>query len=156
MNAMMTGSNALLDKEVWLVALGANESKSVGVRDLFASHGSELKNALFINLMGVGAGDLVFTISEGNFRPIQTDHRMQNLVSSAAQGMAIPIGPVNFNAFNTDATEALKHGARAISIMGLGNKTPVGWRWSDDEVGRLKEDNLVDVVNLVLEIVKNS
>ncbi len=155
-DAMMSASNVLLDKEVWLVALGANESKNVGLANLFENHGSELKNALFINLVGVGTGDLVFTISEGNFRPIQTDHRMQNLVSSAAQDMAIPIGPVAFNAFNTDATEALKHGGRAISIMGLGNKVPLGWRWSDDEVSRLREDNLVDVVSLVLEVIKNS
>jgi hypothetical protein len=155
-DAMMSGSMALLDKEVWLVALGANESKNIGLSELYANHGNELKNALFINLCGVGAGDLVFTISEGSFRPIPTDHRMQNLVSTAAQDMAIPIGPVSFKVFNTDATEALKRGGRAISIMGLGDQVPVGWRWTNDEVPRLREDNMVDVVNLVLEIIKNS
>jgi hypothetical protein len=154
--AVVKLSHELLDKEVWLVALGANESKNAGLANLFANHGNELKSALFINLLGVGIGDLVFTISEGNYRPSQTDHRMQSLISSAAQSMAIPVAPVRFSAFATDGTEALKRGGRAISIMGLGNQVPVGWRWSDDEVSRLREDNLLDAAALVIETIKNS
>jgi hypothetical protein len=155
-DAMMSLSNELLGKEVWLVALGANESKSAGLRNLFANHASELKSALFINLLGVGIGDLVFTVSEGNFRPAQTDHRMQSLISGAAQNMAIPIAPVSFSAFATDGTETLRRGGRAISIMGLGRHLPVGWRWSDDDSSRLREDNMQDVAALVLETIKNS
>ena len=154
-NAVMNLSNELLDKEVWLVALGAGEAKSGGLKSLFAEHTSELKNALFINILGVGVGNLVFTVSEGNYRPAQTDHRMQNLITTAAQSMAIPIAPVSFSAFETDATAALKEGARAISIMGLGNKTPINWRWSDEEASHLSEDNLLDAVALVIETIKN-
>jgi hypothetical protein len=80
---------------------------------------------------------------------------MQSIISTAAQGMAIPIGPVEFNAFSTDATAALREGARAISIMGLGNRTPVGWRWSDDDATLLREDNLLDAVALIVETIKN-
>jgi hypothetical protein len=155
-DSMMSLSNELLDKEVWLVALGANESKNAGIKNLFANHNSELKSAKFINLLGVGIGDLVFTISEGNFRPVATDHHLQNLISAAAENMAIPIAPVQFSAFATDSTEALKNGARAISIMGLGQQLPVGWRWTDDDVSRLREDNLQDVAALVIETIKNS
>jgi hypothetical protein len=154
--AMMDLSQGLMDREVWLVALGANSSKNAGVVNLFANHDSELKNALFINLLGVGMGDLVFTIAEGNYRPVQTDHRMQNLISGAAQSMAIPIGPVQFSAFATDGTETLRRGGRAISLMRLGNRLPVGWRWSDNETTQLREDNLLDVASLVLETIKNS
>ncbi|MDR1183251.1 MAG: hypothetical protein LBK67_00460 [Coriobacteriales bacterium] len=154
--AVVSLSHELLDKEVWLVALGANESKNAGLANLFANHSSELKSALFVNLLGVGIGDLVFTVSEGNYRPAQTDHRMQSLISSAAQSMAIPIGPVKFSAFATDCTETLKRGGRAISIMGLKKQVPVGWRWSDDEVSRLREDNMSDTAALVIETIKNS
>jgi hypothetical protein len=154
--AMMDLSQGLMDREVWLVALGANSSKNAGLVNLFANHDSELKNALFINLLGVGTGDLVFTIAEGNYRPVQTDHRMQSLISGAAQSMAIPIGPVRFSAFATDGTETLRRGGRAISLMRLGNRLPVGWRWSDNEVDRLREENLLDVASLVLETIKNS
>jgi hypothetical protein len=154
--AMVNLSNELLDKEVWLVALGASESKNEGLNNLIANHESELKNALFINLLGVGMGDLVFTISEGNYRPVLTDHRMQSLIASAAENMAIPMGPVRFPVFTTDGTVALRKGSRAISIMGLGNQTPLGWRWSDDDTSRLKEDNLLDVVAVIGETIKNS
>jgi hypothetical protein len=154
--AVASLSHELLDKEVWLVALGANESKNAGLANLFANHGNELKSALFVNLLGVGIGDLVFTVSEGNYRPAQTDHRMQSLISGAAQSMAIPIGPVKFSAFATDCTETLKRGGRAISIMGLKKQVPVGWRWSDDEVSRLREDNMASVAALVIETIKNS
>ena len=153
--AMMQLSRELLDKEVWLVALGASESRSAGLMSLFDNHASELKNALFINIRGVGTGDLVFTISEGDYRPAQTDPRMQSLIASAAQSMAIPIAPVDFDVFSTDATAALQEGARAISIMGLGTKVPVGWRWYDDDVSRLREENLMDAIALVIETVKN-
>jgi hypothetical protein len=154
--AVVNLSHELLDKEVWLVALGANESKNAGLANLFANHSSELRSALFVNLLGVGIGDLVYTVSEGNYRPAQTDHRMQSLISSAAQNMAIPLGPVKFSAFATDCTETLKRGGRAISIMGLGKQVPVGWRWSDDEVSRLREDNMLDTAALVMETIKNS
>jgi hypothetical protein len=154
--AMMGLSREMLDKEVWLVALGANESKNAGLADLFANHGTELKSALFINLLGVGIGDLVFTISEGNYRPAQTDHRMQSLITSAAQGMGIPIIPAAFSAFATDGTETLKRGGRAISLMGLVNQVPANWRWSDDDVSRLRKENLEDTAALVIETIKNS
>ena len=154
--AMMQLSKELLDKEVWLVALGANESRNAGLDNLFANHGNEIKNALFINLLGVGVGDLVFTISEGEYRPLQTDHRMQNLIGSAAQNMSIPIAPVEFKAFATDGTQTLRQGGRAISIIGMGRHLPVGWKWRDDDVSRLEEDNLLDVMSLVLETIKSS
>jgi hypothetical protein len=155
-DAVMNLSKELLDKEVWLVALGANESMNAGIKNLFANHESELKSALFINLEGVGAGDLVFTIAEGDFRPTQTDHRLQDLIARAAQNMAIPIAPVTFSAFETDCGETLNRGGRAISIMGLGENLPVGWRWATDNASRLREDNLQDVTALVLETIKNS
>ena len=153
--AVMDLSHELLDKEVWLVALGASESMNTGLKNLFAYHGSEIKNALFINLLGVGIGDLVFTLSEGSYRPVQTDARMQGLVASAAQSMAIPIAPVDFNSFTTDATVALKEGARAISIIGLNNKVPAAWKWSDDDASSLREDNLVNATSLIIETIKN-
>jgi len=148
-------SKELLDKEVWLVALGAGESKSAGLKNLLAQHGGELKNALYINLFGVGMGDLVFTVSEGNYRPVQTDPRMQSLLASAAQSMAIPVAPIAFNAFATDATAALKEGGRAISIMGLRDKVPACWRWTDDDASILREGNLLDTAALVMELIKS-
>ena len=154
-NAVMNLSNELLDKEVWLVALGASESGNAGFKDFYASHGNELRNALFINVMGVGMGDLVFTLLEGNNRPAQTDPRMQSLIGSAAQSMAIPVGPVDFTLFGTDATAALKAGSRAISILGLGDKEPYGWRWTDSDTSRLREDNLQDTIALIVETIKN-
>jgi len=153
--AVMELSKELLDKEVWLVALGAGESKNAGLKSLLEYHGSELKNALFINLLGVGMGDLVFTVSEGNYRPAQTDPRMQSLLASAAQGMAIPMAPIVFDAFATDATAALKEGARAISIMGLRDNVPASWRWTDDDASILREDNLLNATALVVELIKN-
>ena len=153
--AVVELSKELLDKEVWLVALGAGESKNAGLKSLLAHHGGELKNALYINLFGVGMGDLVFTVSEGNYRPAQTDPRMQSLLASSAQSMAIPMAPIVFDAFTTDATAALKEGGRAISIMGLKDKVPACWRWSDDDASLLREDNLLDTVALVIELIKN-
>jgi hypothetical protein len=81
---------------------------------------------------------------------------MQSLVSSAAENMDIPITPIPLTAFATDGTEALKRGGRAISLLGMGDHVPVNWRWADDDVSQLSEDNMVDTAALVIEAIKNS
>jgi hypothetical protein len=149
-------SSALLDREVWLVALGAGELRAGGVRNFVKRHERSLRGSLFVNLLGVGAGDLCYSIVEGYPVGLRTDRRLQNLLSEAAQELAVSIAPRSFTAFDTDATEILRQKGRAISLIGMNKTTPLGWSTKDSDLGRIREEKLSAVSELILEIVKNS
>jgi len=154
--ALMTLSEELLDKEVWLVGLGASGVDHAGMKAFLRANSSDLRGALIINVEGVGAGDLFFSVTEGTFRRANTDHRLQNIAKSAGTTLGVDIDPLVFNGFSTDATVALHAGARAISILGVQGRMPAGWRWSNDSTDILAEQNLQDTVELILEMIKNS
>jgi hypothetical protein len=154
--AMAAFSTELLNKEVWLVAVGAHEVKNAGIKALLHEYAPDLRNALIINLDSVGAGDLCFTVSEGTFRKVNTDSRLQNLIRSSARSIDVDIKAVPFAGYTTDATEVLHQGSRAISIMGLGKHLPKDWRWSDNNIDALDEWSMVAACDLVLETIKSS
>ncbi|MDR3052416.1 MAG: hypothetical protein LBU48_00955 [Coriobacteriales bacterium] len=158
-DALIRLSEELLDKEVWLVALGARESKNAGIKAFIKTHASELKGALLINLEGVGRGDLSYTTAEGSgLKPIQTDRRLQNLVSASGDAVGWSVDPVVLDAYASDASYALAEGTRAISLVGMryGEKLPQGWRWSDDTTVVLEENNLQAATSIVIETIKSS
>jgi putative aminopeptidase FrvX len=156
LQAMDTLSQELLDKEVWLVALGAHSSAHAGIKALLKEHAHDLRNALFINIDSVGAGDLCFTIAEGTFRSVATDHRLQNLVASSANSLQVDVQPVRFKGFGTDASEALANKVRAISLIGLDRDYPVAWRSTDDRMDILDEAKLQATCDLVYDVIKAS
>lgn len=153
--ALDTFSSLLIDREVWIVALGSHENKNAGIKKLLSEYERDLKSALIINLDGVGAGDLVYTTDEGTFRTRRTDQRLQGLIKSASRALGIDIAPTKFTGYNTDAAETLASGARAISIMGLDGRLPAGWRWGDDRLDILDEDNIEAVADIVVEVIKS-
>jgi hypothetical protein len=154
--AMMTLSSELLNKEVWLVATGAHETKRVGIKNLLALYGAELRNAVFINVVGVGRGDLCYTVSEGNFRPMATDARLQQLIAEAAESARIPMGSVALHSLATDNTEILRDGGRGVSLIGMARGVPAGWNWTDDDLTHIDERRMRAAVDVLLETIKSS
>ncbi|MDR1713685.1 MAG: hypothetical protein LBR39_05980, partial [Coriobacteriales bacterium] len=154
-DAMFALSNGLLDKEVWLVAVGANGAKEDGIKTLLDAYDNELRNAMFINVLGVGRGDLCVTAAEGSVRSMGTDQRLQNTLSSSAQTRGIPLGRIAFKAFDTDAVPLLRAGARAVSLIGMAKGLPAGWRWFDDKLELIREDNLQTAAEVLVETIKS-
>ena len=154
--ALESFSAELLDKEVWLVALGAHEAKNAGIKRLLNDFPNELRNAIILNIDSIGTGDLCFTVAEGTFRKRYTEHRLQSLIQSSAEAIGVGISPALFTTYTTDAYEALNIGARAISIIGLDRDLPVGWRWTDDNLDIIIEAAIQETVDLVFEVIKSS
>ncbi|MDR2713999.1 MAG: hypothetical protein LBB42_00475 [Coriobacteriales bacterium] len=154
--AIRSFSSELLDKEIWLVALGAHEEDNAGMENLLEAYSSELRNSFIVNLDSIGAGELCYTVMEGSLFKSKTDHRLQGLVQSAARAIGLEIAPAVFSACETSATKALKKGARAISIMGLGKEVPPGWRWLDNRPSLISEGAIQETVDLAVEMVKSS
>ncbi|MCL1890776.1 MAG: hypothetical protein FWG00_01950 [Coriobacteriia bacterium] len=154
--AIRSFSSELLDKEIWLVALGSHEEGNAGMESLLEEYSSELRNSFIINLDSIGAGELCYTVMEGSVLKSKTDHRLQGLAQSAARALGLEIAPAVFSACETSATKALKKGARAISIMGLGKEVPPGWRWMDNRLSLISEGAIQETVDLAIEMVKSS
>jgi hypothetical protein len=154
--ALQALSRELIDREVWFVALGAQESKNAGMRALIREHRTDFKGAVVVNVEGVGLGDLFYTVKEGTFRQANTDHRLQNIISTSARSVGVGIDPLLFKGYSTAATKALDMGVRGISIIGINGEVPQGWRWADDQVAAISEESLSDAVELLIEVIKNS
>ncbi len=149
--------NDLLDKEVWFVALGASNSSEQGMKNFLDLHGSELRGALIINLEAVGAGDIHFVDYEGKGKPHRADRRLQTLVRKASKEVAgTEMKPKRLDWRNTDATPAMRAGARAVTIMGFDGEAPVGWHWNTDTSAVVEEENLDYVADVVLRMIENS
>lgn len=59
------GREPPLGLELWFVATGAEESGTWGMADLLRRHRADLRDALFINLDNVGAGQVHYMAAEG-------------------------------------------------------------------------------------------
>jgi hypothetical protein len=154
--ALYNLSAELIDKEVWLVALGADSNAHAGLKAFLREHVSDMRGAMLINVEAVGAGDLYFTVSEGSFRPSNTDHRLQNLAASAGRATSVDIKPKRFSGYATDAAYALRRGVRSISIMGLDNNIPAAYNSSADTRDIIDEDQMQGVADLIIEMIKSS
>ena len=152
--AIATFSSELLDKEIWLVAIGSHEAKNAGIKHLLKGYANDLRNAIFINIDGVGLGELCYSVAEGTFRKTGTDFRLQDLIQDSAQAMGLPIAPVSLSGYTTDAYEALVNNARAISLVGLGKDLPIGWHGADNRINILKETAIQETADLVIEVIK--
>jgi hypothetical protein len=56
---------ALTHTRVWLAFTGAEETDHFGLRSVLQAHPQEMRRALFVDLEGVGAGDLVIVTRHG-------------------------------------------------------------------------------------------
>jgi len=57
--------NALPNTRIWLAFTGAEETDHYGLRSVLAAHPHDLRQAVFIDLEGVGSGDLVYVTRHG-------------------------------------------------------------------------------------------
>ncbi len=149
-------SNDTVDKEIWFVALGASAAGNHGMKNFLELHAGELRGALIVNLEGVGAGDLRYLSTEGEGSVHRSDRRLQTLVRQAAQNVfGHEARAQKMEWRDTDATPALVAGMRAITLMGIDEVAPVGWRWTTDTVDIVDEEQLDNVTELVLDVVDN-
>ena len=148
--------NDTVDKEVWFVALGASAAGNHGMKNFLELHAGELRGALIVNLEGVGAGDVRYLSTEGEGSVHRSDRRLQTLVRQAAQSvLGHEARAQKMEWRDTDATPALVAGMRAITLMGVDEVAPVGWRWTTDTVDIVDEEQLDGVTELVLDVIDN-
>lgn len=126
---------------VWLAFTGCEETGCDGLRTLLATHGQELKEAIFLDFELVGIGErLAYLQTEGVLRPKRIDPALERLVQ--ASGAEFKIHPLNarlFGAF-TEAGAAWEHGFRAACLLALRRDSDLlpEWHRLTDRADRLQ------------------
>lgn len=147
----------LTEKEVWFVATGSEEVGTFGMQALLHDHGDELKDALIINIDGVGAGQLFWASSEGMARQYRADRRLVALARRVSRETGTVIKPRAYKGLSTDATPALARGFKAMSVMAFDNAgLPVNWHWRTDTIENIDAELIEKAAEFVTAMVREA
>ena len=147
----------LVEKEVWFVATGAEEVGTVGMQAFLAQYGEELRDALFINLDNVGAGQLSWVTSEGMARRYRANARLVGLAKRVSRENEILVKPRAYKGLSTDATPALARGFKAMTIMAFDSAgLPVNWHWKTDTSDQIEPEVVERATELVTAMIREA
>lgn len=146
---------ALAEKEVWFVATGAKEPGGWGMRALLDTYGSELRDALFINIDSVGVGSVAWLEHEGDGRAYRGDRRLTAIFKRVVRDRGLAARARNERVGVTDATVALARRFRALTVMSFDINGRVAKRHTkQDTVDIVSEDAVIAAVDLITEVVR--
>lgn len=127
--------------EILLVATGAKELWLSGMRQLFRGLHADKKALFFVNVTGIGAGQLRYVTGEGMLHVYGAG---QTLMAAAQhEGPAHAARPIVWRNLPTDASIPMARGYEAITIMATGpDDLPAAWNSEEDAPGRIDPEVL--------------
>lgn len=145
------------EKELWFVATGAYSIHAAGMKAFLDLNGSDLKDALFINLETLGAGNLHWYAEEGLGSSHKASPRLVSLIRRAARIDNIKVKAAHDRSIATDATPALARGMRGMTVTRLErNGKPLHWRSVDDTIADISVENIDEAVQLIETMVREA
>jgi hypothetical protein len=154
--AMVLGDRDLVSHEIWFVLTGASEADHAGMDDFLANFREQLRGAYFVNLECVGAGKPSLLIEEGDGRSTKADRRLVNLFGAASQAINRPMALARMPWLDTDDTPALRQGCRGVTVMGVRDGAPANAHWVGDTPDKLDIQQVNDVVDVLVEVIKSA
>lgn len=147
---------ALLEKEVWFVATGAEEVGTCGMQAFLKAYEDELRDAVIINLDNLGTGSLYWITSEGMARRYHCDRRLASSAKRVVRVEEMPICGRAYRGLSTDATPALARGFRAMSVMAfdINGRLP-NWHWRTDTTDAVQPENLDLAAEFVTKLIRD-
>lgn len=103
----------------------------------------------------MGAGDVCMIEREGRYRKAKTSSRMKRYVKKASQATGLSVGTAQLLWEDSAASYAIKHGAQAMHIAGMGDGKPAYFAQADDVMENIEEGTLVENANFIMELLKN-
>lgn len=147
--------NGGIDAEIWFVALGSTIPNNEGMKAFLDAHASELKGATIINLEALGAGSLSFIQHEGRYKGVNATSRFKRFLRQASEISGISFSTGKLEGFDTPATEAIKRGYQAASLVGMKGGKKALLSSADDVVENLDERTIKDNTNFILGLLKS-
>ncbi|KAF0209485.1 MAG: hypothetical protein FD171_210 [Actinobacteria bacterium] len=147
---------ALVEKEVWFVATGAEEVGTCGMQAFLSAYEDDLRDAVIINLDNVGTGAVAWVTSEGMARRYHCDRRLASLAKRVVREEEMPIRGRAYRGLSTDATPALARGFRAMSVMAfdINGRLP-NWHWKTDTSDAVSPENLDLAAAFVTKLIRD-
>jgi hypothetical protein len=149
-------SQPLRYTEVWLAFTGAEETDHRGLKVLLQEHGATLRDAAFLDLEGVGGGELVYLAREGLCWPYRPDPGLLALAERiAVRRPDLGVRPAWMTV--EDEVRTLRNrGYRALCIAGRDPQTGTLPRWHrpDDTADTVSPEALERAATFVWEMVK--
>ncbi len=119
---------------VWLAFTGAEETDHAGVKTLLRTHGAALRQAVFLDLEGVGSGDIVYLTRQGLCLPYHPDPELAALARrTAARRSDLGVCPAQMTM--EDEVRTLRN--RRLRALCIAGRDPVSgtlphWHRPDD------------------------
>ena len=154
--AMTLGDRDLAEHEIWFVLTGASESGNIGANDFYERFRDEIRGAYIVNLDCIGAGRPSLIIEEGLGRHVKADRRLVNLFGEASTNINRPLALERLNWCDTDGTSALIQNCRAVTVCGIEDGAPALEYSSEDTIDNVDAGQINDVVDILVEVVKNA
>jgi hypothetical protein len=111
--------NPQFNTEIWFVALGSEYRHHDGAKAFLNEHHSELRGAMFIEIDGLGAGELSMIGREGLYKKTTLSSRMKRYAQKAANALGVPLGTAMLDTSDSFTSIAHEHGFQAVHIAGM-------------------------------------
>ncbi len=143
--------------EVWLAFTGCEETNAGGTLALMEEHGSELKDALFVDFEMVGIGDRISYIrEEGNISRLTIPQEVERLVMQVGQAYGLQPVQTPLVGASTECSILLKHGFKAVCFIAhiQGSTVMPEWHRLTDTPAHLQEASLERVHALAWDLLQ--
>lgn len=144
-----------INTEVWFVGLGAEMYGHEGIKAFMAEHADELKGAIIVNLEALGAGDLSFIESEGQYMPQVPSSRLKRIIRQAAERSGVSCASATLPTRTTAATIAMANGHQAFTVAGVEGKNTALYSSADDVLDNVDEGKMAKASDFVMAILKS-
>ncbi len=147
----------LHNTEVWLAFTGCEETNAGGTMALIEEHGSELKEALFIDFEMVGIGDRIsYVREEGNISRLTIPQEVETLVMQVGQPYGLKPVQTPLVGASTECSILLKHGFKAVCFIAhlQGSAVMPEWHRLTDIPSHLQQPSLERVHALAWDLLQ--
>jgi hypothetical protein len=142
----------LQNTEVWVIFEGAEETDHAGAIDFLRRHGTDLQEASFFGLEGVGSGEIVYLTRQGICKP----YRPTPELIAMAETVASKYPEMEFHPaqmlVEDDVRTLRERGYHAIGIAGRDPQTGVlpYWHRPDDTPDKVSDKTMQQAAKIVV------
>lgn len=135
---------------------GCEEAGTYGMIRFLERHGSAHRDAMFINLDNIGAGQLHYMSGEGMFPVFKaTPELIEGCQNVALRRPELGVKRGVYTLLSTDAMPALVRGFKAVSFLSLSDEGLLpNWHWPTDTFENVELQTVATAVEFVSELVQ--
>ena len=144
-----------INTEIWFVAIGSELANNAGMKNFIKQHKEELRGAIFLDLDGLGVGDLSVIEEEGLYLPVKINSRLKRYVTKASASLGLHVKNAKMRWRDSGAFIASKAGHPTLHIARMKDGKPAYAAQADDVFANLDEEMLKESSDFALEILRN-